>query len=541
MPLAPATRPAFRRSAVIVLALVALVAVVYGQVGRFGFVNFDDGRYVYQNPHVRAGLTWDGVRWAFTALDASNWHPLTWLSHMLDVQLFGVEPGRHHLVNVLLHAVDTVLLFVLLQTATCRPGRSAVVAALFAAHPLHVESVAWIAERKDVLSTAFGLLAILAYVRWTRRRSTGGYLLIAAAFVSSLLSKPMLVTLPLLLLLLDVWPLRRLSLQSTSTAAVGPLVNEKVPLLAISIAASVVTYMAQAGGGAVSSTAALPVGTRVENALISYVRYLAMMIWPAGLAVGYPHPGWSPDGIVGWKVAAAASLLAVVTAAVVVQAGRRPYLLVGWLWYLVTLAPVIGVVQIGLQGLADRYTYVPLVGIFLALTWTVADLAGSSRGARYALGGAAILSIAISGALARRQASFWRDSVTLFQHAVDVEPDDALAWRNLGVAYHDLKQDQRAVAALKQSVRLMPYDVHAWTDLAVAFSAVGQPADAAECFGKALEMNPDDPYLLYDVALSYAAQGQWARVEEARERLRRIRPELAEQLAVRLRPPGGAR
>jgi len=195
---------------------------VYGQVGGFGFVNFDDGRYVYQNPHVRAGLTWDGVRWAFTAFDASNWHPLTWLSHMLDVQLFGVEPGWHHLVNVLLHAVDTVLLFLLLETATGKAWRSAAVAALFAVHPLHVESVAWIAERKDVLSTAFGLLAMLAYVRWTRRRGAGGHLLIVAAFVLSLLSKPMLVTLPLLLLLLDVWPLRRLSLQAPSATTVFP-------------------------------------------------------------------------------------------------------------------------------------------------------------------------------------------------------------------------------------------------------------------------------------------------------------------------------
>ena len=522
------------RRSVIALALVALVAGVYGQVGGFGFVNFDDGRYVYQNPHVRAGLTWDGVRWAFTAFDASNWHPLTWLSHMLDVQLFGVEPGWHHLVNVLLHAVDTVLLFLLLETATGKPWRSAAVAALFAAHPLHVESVAWIAERKDVLSTAFGLLAMLAYVRWTRRRDAGGYLLIVAAFVLSLLSKPMLVTLPLLLLLLDIWPLRRLSLQAPSAATVFPLVREKVPLFAISVAASALTYLAQAGGGAVSSKAALPLLIRIENALVSYVRYLAMMIWPVDLAVGYPHPGWAPDGIAGWKVAAAVLLLAAVTAAVVLQAKRRPYLAVGWLWYGVTLVPVIGVVQVGLQALADRYTYVPLIGIFIAFTWAVADLAGSSRSARYTLTGAAIALIAISGAMARRQAGFWRDSLTLFQHAVDVVPDDALAWRNLGVAYHETRQDQRAISALKQSVLLMPQDVHAWMDLAVAYTAARQYADATNCFETALQMNPDDPYLLYNVAIAHATQGQWQRAGEAHARLRRVRPDLAEQLATRL-------
>jgi len=227
-------------------------------------------------------------------------------------------------------------------------------------------------------------------------------------------------------------------------------------------------------------------------------------------------------------------LLAAVTAAVVLQAKRRPYLAVGWLWYGVTLVPVIGVVQVGLQALADRYTYVPLIGIFIAFTWAVADLAGSSRSARYTLTGAAIALIAISGAMARRQAGFWRDSLTLFQHAVDVVPDDALAWRNLGVAYHETRQDQRAISALKQSVLLMRQDVHAWMDLAVAYTAARQYADATNCFETALQMNPDDPYLLYNVAIAHATQGQWQRAGEAHARLRRVRPDLAEQLATRL-------
>src|SRR5439155_1700203 len=304
-----------------------------------------------------------------------------------------VKPRWHHAVNVGLHAADAVLLFFVLQAATAAPWRSATVAALFAAHPLHVESVAWVAERKDVLSTGFGLLAMLAYVAWVRRGGAVRYLALGVCFALSLLSKPMLVTLPVLLLLLDGWPLGRLS-----AASIVARVTEKLPLFVIGAASSAVTYVAQAHGGAVSSTESLPLLARV------------------------------------------------------------------------------------------------------------------------AVAAATIALIAVAGALARRQASYWRDSVTLFGHAVEVVPDDALAWRNLGVAYHDLGQDRPAAAALKRSVDLMPYDVHAWMDLAVAYTALGQRADAAECFAKALAMNPDDPSLLYDVAIASASQGQWARVREVHAR-----------------------
>jgi len=528
----PATRVdgAWRRSDAVALGLVALVVAIYGEVGGFGFVNLDDGRYVYTNPHVRAGVTPEGFRWAWTTFTGSNWHPVTWLSHMLDVELFGVKPRWHHAVNVGLHAADAVLLFFVLQAATAARWRSATVAALFAAHPLHVESVAWVAERKDVLSTGFGLLAMLAYVAWVRRGGAVRYLALGVCFALSLLSKPMLVTLPVLLLLLDGWPLGRLS-----AASIVARVTEKLPLFVIGAASSAVTYVAQAHGGAVSSTESLPLLARLENTLLSYAQYLAMTVWPSHLAVGYPHPAWTAGGIGVVQVATAALVLGAITAVVAGQRRRRPYLAVGWLWYGVTLLPVIGIVQVGLQGRADRYTYVPLIGIFVALAWTIGDLAAPSRRARVAVAAATIALIAVAGALARRQASYWRDSVTLFGHAVEVVPDDALAWRNLGVAYHDLGQDRPAAAALKRSVDLMPYDVHAWMDLAVAYTALGQRADAAECFAKALAMNPDDPSLLYDVAIASASQGQWARVREVHARLQRIRPELADQLAARLK------
>ncbi|HSN92229.1 MAG TPA: glycosyltransferase family 39 protein, partial [Anaeromyxobacteraceae bacterium] len=351
------------------LALAAGTLLLYAPVAGFEFVHLDDNRYVIDNPRVRGGISWDGVLWAFTTLHASNWHPLTWLSHMLDVELFGVRAGPHHLVNALLHAVDAALLFLALSRMTGARGRSLLVAALFAVHPLHVESVAWVAERKDVLSTLFGLLALLAYARHAERPRAGTYLAVVLAFAASLLSKPMWVTFPFLLLVLDFWPLRRMAGSGPADggdALARPvlplrrLLLEKLPLLALSAASSTVTVVAQGRGGSLAGLE-LPVPVRLANAAVSYVGYVRMTLWPADLAVFYPF-----REVGAWEAIGAAALLAAATALAIRRARAFPELAVGWLWFAGTLVPVVGVVQVGSQALADRYAYLPSAGLFLA-------------------------------------------------------------------------------------------------------------------------------------------------------------------------------
>lgn len=518
----------------IALGLFALVAAVYANVGGLGFVNFDDPRYVTQNAHVRAGLTREGVAWAFTTMSVANWHPLTWLSHMVDVQLFGLDPGWHHWVSVLLHCCNAVLLFAALKAATGATWRSAVVAALFGVHPLHVESVAWISERKDMLSTLFWLAGTLAYVRYARQPGAGRFLPVAGAMALGLLAKPMVMTLPLVLLLLDVWPLGRVPAGAPLVASFRPLVREKLPLFALSATSAAFTFVAQRRGGAVNSLDVLSVGTRIENAVVSYASYLAKAFWPVNLAAVYPHPGLGPGGISPWKVAGAVLLLAGITGVAVWQRKRRPYLLIGWLWYVVTLVPVIGFVQIGLQGMADRYTYVPLVGIFIGLTWLAADLAGEGRARRALAISAAIAALVLCAGLARRQVGTWRDSFTLFEHALAVTEDNGMAWRNLGTAYVDAHQYPVAIAALRESLRLLPYDARTWMNLAIAQAAVGQFAESDEGFAKALRMNPNDPFVWFNLGIAEAMQGRWDRVAEAQLRLRELNPELADDLEGRL-------
>ncbi len=539
---APATRPpgAGRpRDAVttwlVALGLAALVAAVYWGVGEHGFINSDDPRYVYQNPRVRAGLTMDGVRWAFTTFHAANWHPLTWLSHMLDVDLFGVDPGWHHRVNVLLHAINAVLLFVLLRSASGAIWRAALVAALFAVHPLHVESVAWVAERKDVLSTLFAFLAMIAYVRWVRRRTPSRYALVAVALALGLLSKPMLVTLPLVLLLLDWWPLGRFADGFRPSAA--PLVREKLPLLALSAASCAVTYVAQARGGAVSSVQGLPLGIRLANAALSYVGYLAKAFWPSRLAAVYPHPALTSGGMPAASVVASVLLLAGITSLVLWQARRRPWLVTGWLWYLVTLVPVIGIVQVGMQAMADRYTYVPLTGIFVALAWSVPDVAAARR-LRVGLVGAAAILVLVASGVARRQVGYWRDDFTLLGHALAVTEENSVAWRNLGAAYVDTRQYAPAIPALRESLRLVPSDPKAWINLGIAFASLGEDSEAVSSFHEAIRLDPADAFAWYNLGVAHAKQGRWDRAVEIEERLRRTNPDLAHQLWTRLRRAG---
>jgi protein O-mannosyl-transferase len=497
VPKKPAAPPERRSHADlwISLALFVITIAIYAPVRTFDFVNFDDPEYVSNNPHVRGGLTVDGLKWAFTSGDAANWFPLTRLSHLLDVQIFGVQSGWHHLTNVLIHALAALLLFAFLHRATRSRWPSAFVAFVFALHPLHVESVAWVAERKDVLSAFFWFLALWAYVRYTESPSTGRYLLVAGAFCCGLMSKPMIVTLPFVLLLLDVWPLRRIELRPWDS---GPLLNsaasragmplwEKVPLFVLSGTVALITFFVQGSSGAVEGLRAFPFGLRVENALDSYLVYIGKMLWPSGLAVFYPYPADIP----AWQVLLAAFTIVSISILVWRAFRNRPYLAVGWLWFLGTLLPVIGLVQVGAQARADRYLYVPMVGLLIMLAWGVADVARMfSKTAVIAVAGVACAGCAVITSL---QIQHWKNSETLFQHALDVTSGNYLAHHNLGTQLLELPgRLPEAVTHLEASIEMNPNSPGAHTDLGNALSRIpSRWGEAVEQYQAALHLAPD--------------------------------------------------
>lgn len=466
-------RWAWAAAAVLVLA----VLLDFSGALSCGFVDYDDPAYVTSNDAVRHGLAWEGVRWAFATDAASNWHPLTWLSHMTDVSLYGLQPWGHHLTNLLLHAANAVLLFIVLSELTGAAGAAFVAAALFALHPLRVESVAWISERKDVLSTFFWMLAVWAWARHLRRpRDAAFYLLSLFCFALGLMAKPMLVTLPLILLLFDYWPLQRRAVRVTR------LVLEKAPFFALALASSAVTFIVQRRGGAVSPLNALPVTARAANAVVSYARYLAKIFWPARLSVLYPYPGhWEI-----WKIAGASLLLLVITAAIVMRRKAQPYLMVGWFWFIGMLVPVIGLVQVGIQSMADRYSYLPSVGIFIMLVWGVRDVLRDERWARL-LAAAALGTCCILTAL---QVRYWHDSETLFRHAVAVTKDNYLAYNNLGFFLSNEGKNAEAIEDYRKSVEINPNYDEAHNNLGFALAGQGDFHAATNEYIKALSLNP---------------------------------------------------
>jgi hypothetical protein len=493
-------------------------------VGDFGFINFDDPSYVAANVVVLRGFTWRGVAWAFSSFETGNWHPLTWLSLMADVEVFGGGARVHHLVNLALHAANTLLLFGLLTGVTGQRWRSALVAVLFAVHPLHVESVVWISERKDLLSAFFGLLSIGAYLRYARARSIRWYALAVAGMVSSVSSKPMLVTLPAVFLLFDLWPRPR-----SETWRV--LLLEKVPFLAIAAASSLVTVVAQTRGGAVSTLDAIPFAARLANAAVSYGSYLVKAIWPTALAVVYPHPAFTSDPTSPAVVALWAAALTCVSIVVTVRRSRWPVLFFGWAWFIVTLVPVIGLVQVGMQAMADRYTYFPLIGIFVAATWSLPE--PTTRAARLALGIACATVALVAALVARVQTTYWRDSQTLFRHALAVTHDNATALRNLGVACVEDRDYGRGIAALRESIRIVPGDAWAWMNLGIAQSAAGDQAGANRAFREALQLRPDDADVLYNVGIFALTQRNFETVRSIHARLAVVNPALADEFAGR--------
>lgn len=477
--------------------LVILGLAVYWQVLGHRFVNFDDIEYVTQNSRIQRGFTAESVSWAFTTTYEGNWHPLTWLSHMLDYRLYGLNAAGHHLTSLLLHLANGLLLLWLLVRMTGSVWRSGAVAALFIAHPLHVESVAWVSERKDVLSACFWLLTTLAYSHYVRRVNAGRYALVLLTFALGLMAKPMLVSLPITLLLLDCWPLAR---QGSGNGRLcgkwAPLISEKLPLFALSAASSAITLVAQRTGGLVASVSEYPLGLRLANAAVAYVTYLLKTVWPSGLACLYPYVKDPP----AWQVAGSAVFLAVVTVLAIGMVRRSRYLAVGWLWYLVTLLPVIGLVQVGLQSRADRYTYVPLIGVFVMIAWGVPDLVDrltSGRGPARRLLNKRVLSasaIAVIVALAwsaRVQASYWRDSVTLLERALAVTRNNDVAHYNLGRTFEDQGKLDQAAAQYAAALAINPRYLECHYNLANVLAKRGDFDEAATHYSAALNINPE--------------------------------------------------
>ena len=465
------------------LLLVAVTGGVYWQVHHFDLLNNDDIKYITLNPRVPMGFTWDNVTWAFTTGFFSNWHPLTWLSYMGDVKLYGMYPGGFHSTNLQFHLMGTVLLFLALSWMTRQVWPSAMVAFLFALHPLHVESVAWISERKDVLAGAFMMLMLLAYAWYAERPGWLRYVLVILPFILGLMSKPMLVTLPCVLLLLDYWPLERLDRRTDVRCTV-----EKIPLLALSAASAVVTYLVQQQGGAMEKFERLPFTYRAANAALAYVAYLGKTFWPTHLSPFYPHPGATVSLT---AAAVAGALLLAITAAAFLSRRRHPYLLVGWLWYLGMLVPAIGLVQVGAQGMADRYTYLPLIGFFVAIVWLAQALLQRMRhGPAVAVAGTAMLVVALC-VVTSIQIGRWRNGVTLYRHAVAVTRDNPIAQNLLGNALALRGQTREAMGHFTAALRLDPDYANAHFGLGIALQELGKFDEAIAQYNETLRIEPD--------------------------------------------------
>ncbi|HYD39727.1 MAG TPA: tetratricopeptide repeat protein [Anaeromyxobacter sp.] len=508
-PPAPGAR---RVELAICLALAAVAFGLYARTGGHGFTNFDDLDYVVQNPRLALGLTWSNLAWAFTTLEREFWHPLTWLSYLADVSLFGLRPGPMHLVNAGFHAASSVLLFLALARLTRAPLRSACAAALFAVHPVHVESVAWLSQRKDVLSIFFGLLALLAYAGHARRPSLGRLALVAAAFGASVMAKSTLVTLPFLLLLLDAWPLGRLPHPMTDernlpgdVPKVGwsRAVVEKLPLLAMSLASSYLTFVAQTRGGTIASD---PGHHRFGDGIVSYVRYLGKLVWPADLAVFYPLPN---QGEPTWKVLAALAAVALVTAFAVAVRRRAPWLAVGWLWFVGTLVPVIGVVRIGAHAMADRYAYFPAIGLYVAAVWTLGQLRWGPR----ARAAAAVAVLAVLALRTDRQVRLWADDEELFRQAIAATGPNPRAHEMLANVLLNRGKDQEASEHLFEAVRILPQP-RTLTALGGVLVKLGQEDRAEKAYELALELDPRRVEALSILSQLHFNRGDKARAEQ---------------------------
>lgn len=519
-----ATHPSRAVLVGIALSLVLATLTVYLPVRHYPFIGFDDPGYVTENPRVTGGLSWAAVRWALTSGYFANWHPLTWISHMLDVQLFGMNSGAHHVTNLVFHVLNTLLLFFVLFRMTGFAGRSAAVAALFAVHPMHVESVAWIAERKDVLSTSFWLLTMWAYVAYTRKPGIRRYAVVLVLYALGLMSKPMLVTLPCALLLLDVWPLHRAVIGESPRRVWGRLLYEKIPLFALAAASSVVTYLVQRGSGAVESLNRVPVSVRIANAILAYWTYLEKLFVPRGLGILYVYPS---EILVG-TVLLALGMLVGLSIVVLRLARTQPYLLVGWLWFLGTLVPVIGIVQVGKQPMADRYTYIPSIGLFVLVVWGSVDLLERSRVPRLASSVMAVVVIGAYTLAAQRQVEYWRSSVELWKHTIAVTGENYLAENNLGWDLDREHRPEEAIPHYLEAIRLSPGFIGGHTNLALALAEIGRGDEAIAQFEQALRLDPRNELVHLHLGFALTRSGRLDEAAAHFEEAIRLKPDYVE-------------
>ena len=531
-----------RNLAICIAALIASTLLTYWPVLKNEFINYDDPDYVTTNEVVQKGLTAEGFKWAFTTGHASNWHPVTWLSHMADVSMFGMKPAGHHATNLFFHVTNSVLLLMLLWLMTGSVWRSAMVAALFALHPLHVESVAWVAERKDVLSAFFGILTLMAYAHYAVESKDSGlkskvwYGVALGLFALGLMSKPMLVTWPFVMLLLDFWPLGRATAEDgrwrTEIGTVWKrLVLEKLPFMALVIASSIATVIVQKSGGAVTTAINLPVEDRLANAVASYLKYLGKTICPTDLAIFYPHPEirypissqWPT-----WIIALGTLGLVTVSILVIRQAKSRPFLVSGWFWYLGTLVPVIGIVQVGTQAMADRYTYIPLIGIFIGIMWMLAGMTNRNPSGRRLAIGASVVAISLCVVATRLQLPYWRDSFSIFQHAVNVTAHNAPALANLGTEYIKRGEYDQAVRLFDAALEADPHFANANYSLGLIAQKLGKGDEAASQYRKAIQIQPDHVLARHNLGLVLWLQGKPAEAETEFLEALRTTPDFSE-------------
>ncbi|MBF0459180.1 MAG: tetratricopeptide repeat protein [Nitrospirae bacterium] len=483
---------AFGTADILLVSIAILTLFVYADVLRFDFVSYDDRIYVSDNKRILSGLSWDNAVWALTHFYDSNWFPLTLISHMADVELYGVKSGLHHMNNVLFHTANSVLLFILMRRLFSSHWISAFIATAFALHPVHVESVAWVSERKDVMSTFFWILAMLSYVRHVRRPKTASYIMVTVFFILALMTKPMPVTLPFVLLLIDYWPLGRISGVSPEphtdvyeSRPLKALIIEKIPLFIIAAMSAAVTLSAQTSGGAVASLQKIPLGFRLENAAISYYRYISDTIFPYKLSILYPMP----SQISPLHAIMAAAIVILISAAALWKSGRLPFLFTGWFWFLGTLVPVIGLVQVGQQAMADRYNYMPSVGLFIIVSAGMPALL-KKGGQHYGVIIAAAAVIAVLCVSTKNQLQYWKNSITLYKHAIDATNNNKVAYYNLGIVYAEMGRYDDAIKCYENALRISPADCDALHNLGTALMNRGSLDEASACFMRVIELNP---------------------------------------------------
>ncbi|MFZ2948710.1 MAG: tetratricopeptide repeat protein [Desulfuromonadaceae bacterium] len=499
-----------KKTALIIFIILGLVSIGYHGILSHDFIRFDDPDYVVNNPHVQNGFTKESMIWAFTSTECSNWHPLTWFSHILDCQLFGLVPAGHHFSSLLLHVVNSILLFLFFRQATKSEWQSALIAVLFSIHPLHVESVAWVAERKDLLYTFFWLLALIAYSRYVKSPGPGRYSVVVGLFIFSLLAKPMAVTFPFILLLLDWWPLQRFVRPQEKNWPVSPysqalaLLLEKVPFLLLAAASAAITFLVQKQGGAVSQLNINVILFHLGNAPVSYFTYIGKMFWPVDLAIFYPldlsAATASPVGI-------SLILLVFITILAIKIRSRYPYLLFGWLWYLVTLLPVIGILKTGAQSVADRYTYVPLIGLFIAIIWWIFEITRRLRFRRRILLAGSITILALLTVTTHRQVLYWRDTHTLFTHALAVTKDNWMAHHVLGVVEYHEGNMTGAIVHYREALRINPLNAPTWNNLGNVYRLIGNTAPAIDALQEAIRLDHRYAAPISNLGLTYTERG----------------------------------